>query len=171
MPSRILLRLIDEAIIPAIVVVVAKTVAVVILIQWLGLEWQFNTQSLIPGIVFDSPEVGVFVNSYSNLFLFLVILIGLGWVLTKAYHFHDRHVSPGFVLQLLSWNLTGLLSNSNEVYHQGLVWMSYLWLVTLLIGAHVLFGITFGWVLVVALALSLLATWLFVADVEREITP
>jgi len=169
MASRILLRLIDEAIVPAIVVVVAKVGAVVFLVRWLDLGWHFNTETLLPSVVFENAEVGVWVNSYSNLFLYLVVLTGLIWVLVKAYHFHDRHVAPAFVLQLLSWNLTGLLASSEDIYHQGVIWISYLWLVTVLIAAHFLLGVTFGWILVVAGVLSLLATWLLIADVEREV--
>lgn len=169
MVSRILLRLIDEAVLPAVVVLVAKILAVVSLIYFLKLDWQFNTTSLIPEILFESSETVTFVNSYSNLFLYLVILLGLGWVLVRAYHLHDTHIAPSFVLQLLSWNLTGLLSSSDEVYHQGFIWFSYLWLVTLLIGLNTFLGLNYLWIFIFAIACSLFASWVLVADVEREI--
>jgi len=170
MASRVLLRLIDEAIIPAIIIFMSKLFAVVFLIQWLGARWEFNTLSFFPGVTFQDSATLIFVNSYSSLFMFIVVFLGLGWVLTKAHHFHDTHISPGFVLQLLSWNLTNVISSTHELFHQGVVWFSYLWLTTLLIGFHVVVGSTFLWVFVVALIGSLFPTWILISDVEREVT-
>lgn len=169
MASRILLRLISESLLPAAAVFFAKVITVVFLIQWFGLAWGINTLSAVPGIAFSDLATTIFVNSYSNLVMLLVVVIGLMWVLVKAYHLHDTHVSPSFVLQLLSWNLTGLLSNSSEIYHQGLVWLSYMWLVTLLTGFQAYIGTNYFWGFGFALIVSLLATWFFIADVEREV--
>lgn len=169
MISRTLSRLTLEAILPAIAVVVAKYVAVLFLTQWYNLQWHFDSQSLFPRLIFEDHEMTTFVNSYSNLFLYLVTLIGFGWVLAKAYHFHETHVAPQFVLKLLSWNMTKLLTTSEEIYHRGAVWISYLWLVTLLIVGHLILEITYWWVAVFAVACSSVVTWFFVADIEREI--
>lgn len=169
MASRVLLRLIDEAIIPAIVIFVAKLFAVVFLIQWLGARWEFNTLSIFPGISFEDTATLNFVNSYSNLFMYIVVVSGFAWVLTKAHHFHDTHISPSFVLQLLSWNLTGIISSTHELFHEGIVWFSYLWLATFLIGFHVLIGSTFLWIFIIALVVSIIMTWFLVSDVEREV--
>lgn len=170
MASRVLLRLIEEAIVPAIIIFVAKLFAVVFLIQWLGAQWQFNTLSAFPSVSFTDGATLLFVDSYSNLFMFIVAVMGLAWVLTKAHHFHDTHISPRFVLQLLSWNLTGIISTSNDLFHEGVVWFSYVWLATLFIGLHVLMGTTFLWVFIVALLVSIVMTWFLVSDIEREVS-
>ncbi len=169
MASRILLRLISNSLLPAVVVVIAKVGALVFLIQWFDLAWGVNTLSGFPGINFETLETTAFINSYSNLVMFLAALVGLMWVLAKAYHLHDTHVTPGFVLQLLSWNLTGLLTTSSEVYQQGLVWLSYVWLITLLMGLQVYLGTNYLWIFIFSLAVSLLSTWYLVSDVEREV--
>ncbi|MCA9391737.1 hypothetical protein KC614_00845 [candidate division WWE3 bacterium] len=169
MPSKILTRLISEALLPAVLLVVAKVIGVLVLVKSFSIAWQLNTSSLLPDFVLHDKAATVFVNSYSNLIVFVVVIIGLAWVLTKAYHFHDTHIKPSLILQLLSWNLTGLMTSSHEVYNKGVVWISYMWLVVLLIGVHTFLQATYLWVFVFALVASLVATWYFVADVEREV--
>ena len=170
MPSKIILRLIKEALLPAFLILGSKLLCIVIIVGLFSVSWQVESTSFIPRLVFPDADYTIFINSYSNLGVFLVVLVGLVWVLTKAYHFHDTHVSPAFVLQLLSWNLSWLLTDSHEVYHKGVTWVSYLWLVALYIGIQTVMGVNYLWVLVFVLIASIMVTWYFIADVERELT-
>ncbi len=167
--SKILLRLTKEALFPAVLILLSKVAAIMVFVHAFSLAWGLEVKTFVPDFVFENQDVSVFVNSYSNLFVFLVVVFGFAWVLARAYYFHDTHIKPSLILRLLSWNLTGLLTSSHEIYHKGIVWISYLWLITLLIGVHTLLGINYIWIFVFALASTILATWYFIADVEREI--
>lgn len=169
MASKILLRLIDEAILPAVLVVFVKLVSLAALVRTFNYSWSLDTTAAFPALEIESHAALVTVNSYSNLAVFAAVAIGLVWILAKAYHFHDTHVAPTTTLKLLSWNLTGLLSNSYEVYHQAVVWLSYLWVVFLLMLVHTAVGLQYTWLTAAVFAASLFLTWLFIHDVEREI--
>lgn len=170
MPSKLIARLISEALLPALLIVGGKIVSVYVLAQSFQLSWHLNPESLLPNFVFSDQAVTIFVNSYSNLIVYGLVMFGFMWGLARAYHFHDTHVSPALVLKLLAHNLTRLLGGTQELYQKSGVWLSYVWLVTLFIGFHVLVGLTYWWVFVLVVVLSLIATWYFIADVERELT-
>jgi hypothetical protein len=169
MVSRTLLRLLKEAVAPALLIVGAKVLSALALVYWFGLGWRLDSGFYLPRLAMENLELLRFVNSYSNLFLYGVVLLGFSAVLAHAYHFHDTHVSPAFVLRLMSWNLSKLLTTSEEIYHRGLVWVSYLWLVTLLVLLQVFVGTAYWWVGLFVTAFTLLVSWLFIADVEREL--
>lgn len=169
MASKILLKLIDEAILPAVLVIGGKVISLAALVWFLGLSWQFSTTTLIPTVSFDNPVDLLLVNSYSNLVMFVVIAAGLFWVLFRAHVLHDTHISPSLTLKLLTWDLTAFLTSSFDVFHQAVVWFAFLWLVLLSLGLHVVLGITYFWVFVIALVFSLLLTWLLIEDIEREL--
>lgn len=169
MPSKILVRLISEALLPAVLLVVAKVVGVLVLLQAFSIAWELNTSSLLPDFVLANKDATMFINSYSNLIVFIVVILGLAWVLTKAYHFHDTHIKPSFILQLLSWNLTGLMASSEEIYHKGVVWVSYMWLTVVLIGVHTYMKANYLWVFAFVFVAAVVASWYFIADVEREV--
>lgn len=168
MASKLLLRLIDEAILPAVLVVFAKLVSLAALIRIFNYPWELKTTAVFPSLQMGTHQQLLVVNSYSNLVTLVVIAAGLVWILAKAYHFHDTHVAPTMTLKLLSWNLTGLLSTSHEIYHQAVIWLSYLWLIFLLMVVHTVVGLQFVWLTAAVFAAVIFLTWLFVHDVERE---
>ena len=169
MSSRILIRLIDEAIVPALLVLLAKIIGILVLIQGLGLDWKFDPVALIPRIMFEGTDIVALVNTYSNLTMVAVAMGGLVWVLVRAYHFHDTHMQPSMVLQLLSWNMTGIIATSEQVYQQALVWLSLLWFAIAVMALQTLIGVNYGWSFAIAFFSGLFATWLMVADIEREL--
>lgn len=170
MISQLLLRLIDETILPAVLVVAVKIISMWVLTVAFGIEWQLSLSATASGIEFANHQGLILVNSYSNLMVVVVLTFQLIWVLAKAYHFHETHISPSFTLKLLSLNLTRLISTSVEVYHKALVWLSYLWLVVLLSFVHAAMGLAYGWVVAVSFAVALFVSWLFINDIEREIS-
>lgn len=169
MASRLLLRLIDEAILPAVLIILSKLVSLAALIRALGYSWRLTATGSFPVLQLGTQKQLLAVNSYSNLLTFLVVAIGLVWILAKAYHFHDSHVTPTMTLRLLSWNLTGLLSDSSEIYSQAIVWLSYAWLLFLLMVLQSMVGLQFVWLTVAVFVVNILLTWLFIHDLEEEI--
>lgn len=169
MVSKILLKLVDEAIFPAILVLAAKILGLLVIVWLFGLSWQVSPDTTLPAISFGSKGELLKANSYSNLIMFGIVATGLLWILVRAHTFHDTHISPSMALKLLSWGATGLLINTFEAYSQAIVWFSYLWLTFFLIVLHTIFTLSFAWVAIVCFVLSVFLTWLFVVDVEREI--
>ncbi|NTV30593.1 hypothetical protein HGA91_01250 [candidate division WWE3 bacterium] len=171
MSSRILLRLIDESIIPALSVFLAKVIAVLYLIQTSAVGWRLDPQTVVPRLIIEDPIRLSFINTYSNLVMLFVALCGLVWVLLRAYHLHESHIEPKIVLRLLSLNLTALIVSSEDIYHQATVWLALVWLTTMLIGFQTLLNMGQSWLLFVSFMVAIFSTWFVVADVEREMEP
>lgn len=169
MASKILLKLIDEAILPAIFTVCAKILSLAVIIYFAQIPWRLSTVGNFPTIIFASNNDLIFVNSYSNLIMFLIIVLGLLWILTRAHIFHDTHISPSLTLRLLSWDLTELLTTSFNIYQKSVIWFAFLWLALLFLGLQVLLGISYFWIFVIAAVITVFLTWLLVEDIEREL--
>lgn len=166
MVSKTLVKLIDEAILPAVVLVAAKILSAVIVTESLGLKW--NWQDF--GMTYYSSADFLKANSYSSLLMFGVILLATVWVLFKSHILHSTHISPATSVKMVGFNLSRLIQSTFELYSQATVWLSYSWLTAILLGILAFSGLIYAWVFYVALGASLLTTVLMVVDVEREIT-
>jgi hypothetical protein len=109
------------------------------------------------------------VNSYSLLFMILALCLGLLHVVVKSLVFHETHITPSLAAKLHSFKVQHLIQNSFHLYTQGLVWLAYLYFLTIGAGLMSLFGLLHTWIAYVSLALSVLFTYIFIFDVEREI--
>lgn len=165
--SKILVKLIDEAIVPAISLLSVRVLSVVALGRYLDIPFAFSST----GFVYQNAEDFVLVNSYSLLSMIIVVTLGLVYILTKAYLFHDSHVKPGATAKLFSLRLTSFIQSSFDLYSQGAIWMSYSYLLMFVAGIMGVFGLVYMWVFFVSIFLSIMATILFVIDVEKELYP
>jgi hypothetical protein len=165
MISRTLVRLIDQAIAPAILLLCTRIISV-ILISYLG---EINFVLSNKGFYFNSPEEYLYINSYSTLAMIVVLAVGLLYILLKAFIFHDTHVSPGLTAKLFHFRLTTLIQNSFELYSQGAIWLVYLYLISVVSLILSLFGLIYIWIFYVSLVLSVISTVVLIFDIENEI--
>lgn len=168
MASKILLKLIEEAILPAVLIAAAKILSLVAIIYFFQVPWEFSATTF-PALTFTNPGNLIFVNSYSNMVVFASICVGFLWVLIRAHVFHDTHILPSLSIRLLSWDLTGLLTSSHEIFHKAVIWFGFLWLALLFLGLQVLFGVTYLWIFVAAIPVTIFLTWLLIEDIGREL--
>ncbi|KKU31648.1 MAG: hypothetical protein UX44_C0004G0012 [candidate division WWE3 bacterium GW2011_GWA1_46_21] len=162
--SKILVKLVDQAIVPALLLIAARILSVALISYRLGIELTINSFSL----VLPDKESLLTVNSYSVLAMVSVLSVGLFYVLLKSYIFHDTHITPAMTAKVFTLRLSTFIQSSFDLYSQGVVWLSYLYLLTLVSGVLVFSGLLHVWVLVVAGVFSTMATYLLVLDVERE---
>lgn len=163
--SRILIKLVDQAIIPAMVLLVSRLVSILFFARLFGIPVSIDSS----GFVFTSHEDYVLVNSYSILAMTLVLALGLLYVLIKALKFHDTHVTPAFTTKLYTLKLSLLVQTSFDIYSQGVVWLSYNYLMLFISGVLLLVGLIYSWVFIAVLLLALLGSAIFAMDVEKEI--
>lgn len=166
--SRSLLKIIDKAIIPALLILTAKVVGLVAANYWYDLSWD-GTANLFPLLEYRSEEAYVMANTVSNLFVGLTILVGFLGMLIKAHWLHGSHISPKLSSTLVQKQLTGLIVGSWELYHQAVVWLAYLWIALILFSWQALFGVSPWWLAISGAIVALILTWLLIADVEKEI--
>jgi hypothetical protein len=167
--SRSLIKLIDEAIIPGLLVFAAKLLGLVAVNAWLNLSWDPEFGSLLPLFSYRSPEAFTIANSWSNVAVLAVIVIGLLTVLIRAHVFHTSHISPWLSVTLIRRQLTALAASSWDVYHQAVIWLAYLWLALLLFSLQAIYGISWWWIDIVGTVMALFGSWMLIVDIEHEI--
>lgn len=167
--SRILLKLIDEAILPAVLVIAGKIIGIFLVIQIRQIPWTITVETGFPTLSFMTQSDLLAVNSYSNLLLLLLLSTGLGLFLFRAHLLHDTHINPALTVKMLNWNLTLLLINTFDAITAPTVWLSYLWLAVTLLIFMTWQGINYWWVTGFGLILVLIFTLSFVLDLEKEV--
>lgn len=168
MPSKILVRLLRESLIPALLIVCAKLIGIILTVNVANVTWQVSTD-FIPQVTFLDPADFVLVSSWSNLIVIFAIALGLFWILIKAYLLHETHIAPHLTLRLIRFNLTQLLSTTVEISHQGVIWLSYLWLFLAFAAIQTYLGQFYSWMLALSVFIAALLTWFFIADIEKEL--
>lgn len=163
--SALILKLIDEAILPAVLVFAAKVASLILLARFLKLDWHIEDRALVFG---NRPDL-VLVNDLSNFFVLLTLFLGTAVVLIRLYHFHESHIAPHFLAKLLESDWEILVGSSFDLFHQALVWLSLgaFFVLALLVQSFVGLGslglFFLGTVLLVFLVVAT------ILDLEREI--
>ena len=166
MITKLLIKLIDYAIIPAITLVAAKVIGIIFLIQYYEIEYKTSNIKLL----ISNPDDFVLINTYSSFFMFFVVFAGVIWVLIKAHVFHDTHVTPTLSARLYEMDLEELISSTKVVFSQTFIWLSYLWLMTFMFGAQAYYGLSLYILFYISFLVSFIATVLIAIDINREIS-
>lgn len=167
-----LVRLIDESIVPALVLVVSKVAGVLLISQLWGLPFEIEMRGKmmpLPSIAFLSRPDYIRANVYSNLIMFAVVVIGFITILIRAHYFHASHVHPHLAAKLERLGLTSIIGETIEIYHQATVWLLFTWFVVVLMALTSFSGFSYFAATAIAFLIALNLTWLLVFDVEREI--
>jgi hypothetical protein len=165
MISRTLVRLIDQAITPAILLLCARITSVILISYLSEIKLVFSSR----GFYFGNAQDYLYVNSYSTLAMIVVLAAGLLYVLLKAFIFHDTHISPGLTAKLFHYRLTTLIQSSFELYSQGVIWLIYLYLIAVVTLILSLFGLIYQWIFYVSLVMSVISSVVLIIDIENEI--
>jgi len=163
--SKILVRLIDQSITPAIMLMAARIVSIILLSKAQGIPFNFD----ISGFTFSSAQDYIYLNSYSTIIMMGTLVLGLAYVLLKAYIFHDSHITPRVTANVFAMRLSNLIQSSYDLYTQGSIWLSFMFFMVLASGFMAAFGLLYFWVFYISLALLLIMLVLFILDIENEI--
>lgn len=163
--SKILIKLIDQSITPAILLISTRIISVVLLSKSKGIPFNLDHT----GFTFSSYNDYYFLNSYSTLVMLVVLTLGLSYILIKAWIFHDTHITPRVTANVFSVKLSGLIQSSFDVYTQGSIWLSYLFFLTLASAFMAYVGIIYVWVAYTSSALFLIMLIAFILDIENEV--
>jgi hypothetical protein len=162
--SKLLIKLIDQSIVPAVLLIAARVLSVVIAANYYGIKYDLG----VGGFAYSTTKDYILVNSLSTFAMLVTLTVGLSYILLKALIFHETHITPKITASLFSLKLSSFIQTSYDLYSQGSIWLSYLFLMTVSTGILSLFGMIYTWVFWVALVLSILATILLIFDIENE---
>lgn len=162
--TKTIIKLIDTAILPAIAIVAAKIVGIALINRLFDLSWQLTEN----GLFYASTQDLILANSYSGLFTYAVVLIGLLWVLIRSQFFHDSHITPKLSAKLFSAGFAHLIGSTYEIYSAAIIWISYAWLAFLVLAVQAYFGLATVWSVVVCFGINFILSAVFAVDVGRE---
>jgi len=163
--SKILIKLIDQSIVPAIFLIITRILSIVFVGKYHNISFELGTA----GFEYTSHKEYVLVNSYSVLVMVILIAIGLLYILLKSFIFHESHITPHMTAKVFSLRLSAFIQSSFDLYSQGAIWLSYMYLLMFVSGIMALFGFLYTWVFGTALLLTILNTVLLILDVENEL--
>lgn len=172
MMAKSLVKLIDEAIIPAGILIVGKMLGLALAVSFFELTFtvKFGEIFLIlPTINFQNPADYILAENYSNLAMFAIACLGTGFVLVRAHYFHESHIHPNLHAKLASLNLESLIASSYHLYHQAAIWLIFLWLTVGFLILSSILKITYAQISIIALVIAANFSWMFAVDVEKEI--
>lgn len=164
--SKILIKLIDQAIVPAVFLLAVKIISTILVGKYLNIDYTFGPT----GFVYGSVQDYVLVNSYSTFAMVAALAVGLFYVLLKSLVFHDTHITPRLTAKLFSLRLSNFMQSSFDLYSQGAIWMSYSYLLLVISAIMAAFEMILPWVFYSSLVLTVISTILFILDVENEMS-
>jgi hypothetical protein len=163
--SRILTKLVDEAVLPALTLLAVRIGSAAIVAQYFGFTFTVDRT----GFIYQDEAHFYIVNSYSTLAMIVVLALGLLYVLIKSHYFHASHIKPKTTARLFSMKLASFIQTSFDLYSQGAIWLSYSFLLLIASSFMAWFGLIMPWIPWVSITLNLITVYFFVVDVEREI--
>lgn len=171
--SKSFTKLIDAALIPAAIMICGKVFGLWFANTIFGLDWNIaNDPNDIFSIqvVYTSVNDQIIASSYSNLIMYMFVLIGFSFILTRALFFSKSNISPRTIARLATRNLLNLIGDSFEIYHRASVWLVVLWLALFALAINILMGKAYVWTGIVSFFCTIIATVLLLRDVSKEIT-
>ena len=172
MISKSLIKLIDEAILPALLLILAKGVGLFATIVFFNLPFTLEYRSifgLLPSFRFATLQGYITAENYSNLAMFAAVAAGAVIVVLKAHYLHESHIHPKLHARLIALKLERLAQSSYHLYHQAAIWLVFLWLTFGFLTLSSIAKITYPQITIVAFLISANLSWVFALDLEKEI--
>ncbi len=172
MVNKSLIKLIDEALLPAILLIIAKMGGLFMASLLLGLKFTVvmgDFFKVLPTVHFLNPQDYVLAENYSNLAMFLVASLGCAFILLRAHFFHESHIRPRLHSRLVALNLESLIVPSYHLYHQATVWLLFLWLTVGFLIMSTILGVTYAPISLIAFIIAANFSWILTVDIQKEV--
>ena len=115
MLSKSVIKLIDEAIIPALALIFGKMAGLALAIVVLNLPFTIEAGQvlrILPSVHFANLADYILAENYSNLTMFVAATLGTIFVIIRAHFFHSSHIHPNLHAKLVDLNLESLIAPS-----------------------------------------------------------
>src|SRR3990167_3092 len=172
MVAKSLVKLIDEAIVPALLLILVKGMGLFLTVFFLKLPFDLEFRSIfgiLPSFRFATLQGYIAAENYSNLAMFVAVAAGAIIVILKAHFLHESHIHPKLHARLIALNLERLVQSSYHLYHQAAIWLIFLWLTFGFLTLSSIAKITYPQITIAAFLISANLSWVFALDIEKEI--
>ena len=169
--SKSLIKIIDYAVLPALLMVFGKIFGVFLVSQVLGIKISINEYA--DSFLSISPLVSenelMAITSYSDLIMYAFVAGIFSIVLIQAVFLHNTHTKPTLVVKLADANMLKLIQNSYDIYHSAFIHLLFLWIVTAVILVNGFLGKTYIWITLITMVASIIFTTILLQDIYKEI--
>src|SRR3990167_7866107 len=172
MVAKSLVKFIDEAIVPAVLLILVKGIGLFATVVFLNLQFTLEYRSIfgiLPSFRFATLQGYITAENYSNLAMFAAVAAGAVIVVLKAHYLHESHIHPKLHARLIALKLERLAQSSYHLYHQAAIWLVFLWLTFGFLTLSSIAKITYPQITIVAFLISANLSWVFALDLEKEI--
>ena len=165
MYSKILTKLISEAITPFFGFLFIKVIVTIFTARSLGIN--IDLYSLLN----TSVNLNDYILINSNvIFGFIVFsFLGLSYSLIKSIYFHNSHIEPRVSLSILNLRVGFLIQDSFHLFSQNLIWLIFNYTSMFLTLFLFSLGLIHAYLIVISLLFTLLGTYFLVLDIEYEL--
>lgn len=164
--SKSLIRLVDEAILPAFLIVGAKVISIAFVNSILSLSFYYQNFGKLYYVKSIDARM---VNTYSDISVYSVLLIGVVFILIKIVFFSHGKASPSVLLKLAKANKVNFIQTSIELYHILFVWMIFLTGIVIYILTRTISAIDYLFPVFPVFVTFLGIVWIIVKEVEKDI--
>jgi hypothetical protein len=164
MYSKILTKLISEAITPFLGFLFIKILVTIFTAQSLGIST--NLYNVFNLTVSQQSYTSINTNVLFGFIIFS--FLGLSYSLIKSIYFHGTHIKPKLSLSIFNFRVGFLIQDTFHLFSQNLIWLVFNY-VSLFLAIFLYFiDLAPTYLLVVSSLFTLLGTYFFVLDIEYE---
>ncbi|BCX13572.1 MAG: hypothetical protein KatS3mg085_104 [Candidatus Dojkabacteria bacterium] len=165
------LNILNDALLPASLMIVSKFIGVFVVVLLFNLDWsleEYSNQIFAFGTT-KSVDDAIIITSYSDLFMYLVMVLFLSFSIIRAVFFHSTHINPEIFYKLTLNNLSDLVKNSFVIYKSATIWLIFTIFANLVILANSVLGKSFAWIGLLTASITISLAVILASDVSREI--
>lgn len=170
--SKTLIKLVDESILPSLLIVLSKVGGLALAVMIFNLEYEFNKATggqIFPyELVFKTTNDLSIANSFSNILMILVPAIGFNFVLYKIRNFQDKRMTPKKIIKIADKDLLTLIETSRSVYLKAFIWIAFLWITIILAVITVAKAQAYIWTSVIAIGVGIISTLVLIKNWELD---
>ena len=167
MVSKTLLKLVDEAVLPSFLIIGVKVISIALITGLLNISFYYQNIGVIYLEKFSNV---IYVNSYSDLITYSVILSGVVFILIKLLFFTHNKVNPEVYMRLAKHNRLSFIQSLSELYHIFFIWLGFLFLMTIFMLVRSLLLIDYIQLGIIATSVFVFLMFITVKEVEKDLS-
>ncbi|MDX9738810.1 MAG: hypothetical protein RBT33_00390 [Candidatus Dojkabacteria bacterium] len=151
--SKLLKRALKNSLFPAILMIAGKVLGIFLTSAIYGLTIEvgnelngiFSTQ-----IYFEDKAITLFVNSFSDLSMFLFLAIPTAYFIFKTAIFQSTVGNPKTIVKVTKFNILQWITKDDTTFLKIFIWCAFLWVASSIVVINVLQDSTYTWVGILA---------------------
>lgn len=169
--SKLLKRALKISLTPAILMIAGKFLGIIIPALVYDFEFFIENEILEISsvqILFTDSSITLFVNSISNIFMLILLVIPTTYFIIKTSIYQSSLQNPKTIVKITRLNILKWITKQDTTFLQIFIWSTFLVIASAVVITQALQGISYQWTGIVAGVLSLFCMWGTMKTFESE---